>query len=170
MPLDLSFSALLMFPLGMAAAAVSDLFSMRISNRLVAFVAASFFVAAFLVQLPSDQLLTHIACAAIALAVGFGFFSLGWIGGGDAKLLAATTLWLGFGLVLPYLVYASLLGGMLTLALLLVRRWPLPRWISSILWVRRLHDPKTGVPYGIALAGAALLVYSDTAIYQLFLV
>ena len=99
----------------MAFAASSDLLTMRISNRLVLLLVCSFFVVAFVADLPLDQLGWHVGCAAIVLVVGFAFFAFGWIGGGDAKLAAATTLWLGFGLTLPYLVYAALLGGALTL-------------------------------------------------------
>ena len=50
----------------------------------------------------------------MVLAVTFVFFALGWIGGGDAKLAAATALWLGFDHLLKYLLYASLFGGVLT--------------------------------------------------------
>ena len=111
----------------------------------------------------------NLACAAIVLVFAFAFFAFGWIGGGDAKLIAATTLWLGLGIMLPYLIYASLLGGALTLLLLAARRYPLPEKLRAIKWIDRLHDSKTGVPYGIALAIAGLLVYSDTAIFQSFL-
>ena len=99
---------------------------------------------------------------AIVLAVAFAFFAFGWIGGGDAKLVAATALWLGSGLMLPYLVYAALLGGALTLMILALRRYPLPPGCSGQRWIDRLHDSKSGVPYGIALAIAGLLVYPET--------
>ena len=110
----------------------------------------------------------HVACAAVVLVVAFAFFAFGWIGGGDAKLAAATTLWLGFSSMLPYIVYASLLGGALTLLILAARRWPLPEWLRAITWVDRLHNSKSGVPYGIALAAAGLLVYPDSVIFQHF--
>ena len=60
------------------------------------------------------------------------FFSQGWIGGGDAKLAAATALWFGFAHLLDYLIYASLFGGVLTLVLIQFRKLPLPRcWRAS---------------------------------------
>ena len=158
--------AVLVFPLLMAVAASSDLLTMRISNRLVLLVVAAFFVAALLVQLPLEQMVLHVGCAAAVLVVAFCFFAFGWIGGGDAKLAAATTLWLGFGQTLPYLVSAALLGGMLTMLLLSVRRLPLPGSLARIAWIDRLHNAKSGVPYGIALATAGLLTYSDTALFQ----
>ncbi|MNV94047.1 hypothetical protein D3C71_1888020 [compost metagenome] len=108
----------------------------------------------------------HVACALVVLAAGFTFFALRWVGGGDAKLAAATTLWLGFGLTLPYLIYAALLGGALTLAILALRRMPLTPFLARYVWLERLHDSKTGVPYGIALAVAGLLTYSNSAIFE----
>lgn len=158
--------ALLLFPACMALAASSDLLTMRISNKLVLFLVASFFVVALAINLPLQQFAMHVTCALVVLAVAFAFFALRWIGGGDAKLAAATTLWLGFGLTLPYLVYAALLGGALTLAILALRRLPLNPLLARFRWLERLHDRKTGVPYGIALAAAGLLTYSNSAIFE----
>ena len=87
---------------------------------------------------------------------------MGWIGGGDAKVAAAAALWFGFGHTLEYLVYASLLGGVLTLLLLQFRQWPLPASLYNPDWLLRLHGKNTGIPYGIALAFAALLIYPET--------
>ncbi len=163
----MSYLALLFFPLAMALAASSDLLTMRISNRLVLVLVAGFFLIALAVNLPLQQVAMHVAAALTALAVGFALFALRWIGGGDAKLAAATTLWLGFGLSLPYLLYAAALGGVLTLCILMLRRIPLTPLIARWEWLERLHDKKSGVPYGIALAAAGLLTYSNSAIYQL---
>lgn len=168
MPMPLILPILALFPLLMAYAASSDLLTMRISNRLVMATVIGFFLVALIAGLPLETIGMHVACAAAVLVVGFAFFAFGWIGGGDAKLAAATTLWLGFGMMLPYVVYASLLGGALTMAILAARRWPLPDRLRRIAWLDRLHDSKTGVPYGIALAAAGLLLYSDTAIFQHF--
>ncbi|MFD2648418.1 prepilin peptidase [Devosia albogilva] len=159
--------ALLFFPFAMALAASSDLLTMRISNRLVLVLVAGFFIIALAVNLPLQQVAMHVTAAVIALAVGFAFFAFRWIGGGDAKLAAATTLWLGFGLTLPYLVYAALLGGVLTLALLTLRGFPLTPFLARWPWLERLHNKKSGIPYGVALAAAGLLTYSNSTIYQL---
>ena len=100
------------------------------------------------------------------LAVTFVFFARGWIGGGDAKLAAATALWLGFDHLLVYLLYASIFGGVLTLAMIRFRLMPLPQALAEQEWVKRLHRLDGGVPYGIALAAAALLIYPDTTWMQ----
>jgi prepilin peptidase CpaA len=61
-----------------------------------------------------------------------------------------------------YLIYASLFGGVLTLAIMRYRTMPLPALLSGQDWAIRLHRADQGVPYGIALAGAALAVYPQT--------
>lgn len=158
--------ALLFFPLAMAVAASTDLLTMRISNKLVLLLVAGFLVLALAVNLPLQQVAMHVACAVVVLVAAFALFALGWIGGGDAKLAAATTLWLGFGLTLPYLVYAALVGGVLTLVILILRRMPLTPFIARHAWLERLHNSKSGIPYGIALAAAGLMTYSNTAIFE----
>lgn len=166
MPSFITFPAMLVFPLLMAFAASSDLLTMRISNKLVLLVAGSFLAIALLAGFSLELLGTHAAAAALVLAVAFAFFAFRWIGGGDAKLMAATTLWFGFEGMFMYLAFAALLGGALTLSLLAVRRWPLPLQLKQVVWIERLHDSKTGVPYGIAMAAAGLLVYPSSLIFQ----
>src|SRR5690606_812697 len=102
----------------MAYAAFSDLLTMRISNKLVLVTAAAFFVLALIAGLATVQIGWHVAAGALVLAVTFGMFAAGWIGGGDAKLAAAIGLWFGFDLLLPFLLYASIYGGALTLLIL----------------------------------------------------
>jgi prepilin peptidase CpaA len=161
----LSTLALFIFPVLMAYAASSDLLTMRIANWLVLLVAGTYLALALIVGLSWTEIGWAAAAAGIVLVLAFAFFAFGWIGGGDAKLVAATTLWVGFGFMLQYLIYAALLGGGLTLLILAFRRYPLPEWLRRHAWVDRLHDTKSGVPYGIALAAAALLVYPETPIF-----
>ena len=84
-------------------------------------------------------------------------------------IFTLVALWVGFGLMLPYLIYAALLGGGLTLLILAIRRYPLPAGLQRHKWIDRLHDTKSGVPYGITLAIAGLLVYPETAIFTRFI-
>lgn len=159
---------LLLFPALMAFAASSDLFTMTISNRVSLALIAGFAVMALAAGMSSHDVLTHIGAGAAVLAVTFIFFSRGWIGGGDAKLAAATALWLGFDQLMNYLLYASLFGGVLTFLVIRFRLMPLPAALSGQDWVKRLHRMDAGVPYGIALAASALLVYPETFWMQTF--
>jgi len=153
---------LLLFPALMAFAASSDLITMTISNRISLLLIAGFFVLAVMTGMPLTEIGMHVGAAAAVLVVAFVFFARGWIGGGDAKLAASTALWLGFDQLLNYLTIASILGGVLTLLIMRFRLMPLPALLANQEWAKRLHRMDTGVPYGIALAMAALWVYADT--------
>jgi prepilin peptidase CpaA len=153
---------LFLFPALMAFAASSDLLTMTISNRVSLLLAAGFAVLAVVTGMSLTEIGWHVAAGAAVLVIAFVFFARGWIGGGDAKLAAATALWFGFPHLLDYLVYASLLGGALTLLLLQWRNWPLPAFLARQSWAQRLHDRNSGIPYGIALAAAALAIYPHT--------
>lgn len=147
-------------------AGLKDLTSMTIPNWISLILIGAFFPTALAVGLPLSTVAAHVGVAILALFVGAGMFALRWIGGGDAKLAAATTLWLGFGMTLPYLAYTAILGGVLTLAILLLRRAPMPGMVASVPWLARLLDRKQGIPYGVAMALAGLLTYSNTVIFE----
>jgi prepilin peptidase CpaA len=153
---------LILFPAAMAFAASSDLLTMTISNRLTLALAGGFAVLAFVTGMSLHEIGLHLAAGGIVLVIAFGCFAMGWIGGGDAKLAAATALWFGFEHLMHYLLYASLFGGVLTVLLIQFRTLPLPAALAKQPWIMRLHEKGAGVPYGIALAAAALIVYPDT--------
>ena len=158
----LDVARLLLFPALMAFAAASDLFTMTISNRVSLALAAGFLVLAVASGMAVPDILMHLAAGATVLVAAFACFAFGWIGGGDAKVAAAAALWFGFAHLLDYLLYASLFGGALTLLLLQFRQWPLPYALAGQTWLLKLHAKDSGIPYGIALAIGALVVYSDS--------
>ena len=153
---------LLLFPAMMAFAASSDLLTMTIPNRVSLIMVGGFLLLAVATGMSLEQIAWHFAAGLMVLVIAFAFFARGWIGGGDAKLAAATALWFGFDHLLPYALYGSIFGGVLTLALLQYRAIPLPAPLIGRAWAERLHEPKGGVPYGIALAIAAMVVYPNT--------
>jgi prepilin peptidase CpaA len=153
---------LLLFPALMVFAASSDLLTMTISNRITIGLIGGFFLLALASGLGVADIASHLGAAAVVLAVTFVCFSRGWIGGGDAKLAAATALWFGFDHLMDYLLFASLFGGALTLIIIRLRVLPLPAALERQEWIKRLHRLDSGVPYGIALAAAALVVYPHT--------
>ena len=158
----LDIARLLLFPGLMAFAAASDLFTMTITNRVSLALVGGFLALALLSGLGFYDILSHLGAGLTVLAVTFACFAMGWVGGGDAKLAAAAALWFGFGHLLNYLLYASLFGGALTLLLLQFRQWPLPYLFAGQGWLLRLHAKESGIPYGIALAIGALMIYPET--------
>ena len=153
---------LTLFPALMAFAAASDLFTMTISNRVSLALAVGFLALALLSGMAFLDILSHVGAGLTVLVIAFGCFAMGWVGGGDAKVAAAAALWFGFGHLLNYLLYASLFGGALTLLLLQFRQWPLPWQLAGQPWLLKLHARETGIPYGIALAIGALMIYPET--------
>jgi prepilin peptidase CpaA len=153
---------LLFFPALMAFAASSDLFTMTISNRLSLALVGGFAVLTVFSGMSLPVIGLHLAAGALVLVISFVLFTQGWIGGGDAKLAAATALWFGFEYLFDYVVYASIFGGVLTLLILQFRHMALPAPLARQVWIQRLHERSGGVPYGIALAAAALVVYPHT--------
>src|SRR5258707_8881284 len=112
---------LLLFPSLMAFAASSDLFTMTISNRVTLILVAGFFALALYSGMNPQAMMWHAGAALAVLAVTFVFFARGWIGGGDAKLPAATALWLGFHHPAAYPLFPSLFGGIPTVAMIRLR-------------------------------------------------
>jgi prepilin peptidase CpaA len=157
---------LLLFPAMMAFAASSDLLTMKIPNRVALIMIGGFVILALAAGMSLQQMALHAGAGLLVLCITFGFFARGWIGGGDAKLAAATALWFGFDHLMEYALYGSIFGGVLTLVLLQYRAFPLPAVLVGRAWAERLHQPNGGVPYGIALAAAAMVVYPSTAWMQ----
>jgi prepilin peptidase CpaA len=155
------------FPFCMLFAAVSDMLSMTIANRVSLLLVATFAIVAPLTGMDWATYGWHFAAAMLVLMVTFTLFAFGGMGGGDAKMLAATALWMGFSVeLLQYVVYSTLIGGLLTLLLLMYRGSILAAFTGDNLFMKNFADSKKGVPYGIALGISGLLVYPSTALVQ----
>ena len=139
----------------MLIAAVEDLRRLVIPNTLV--LALCTLWPLQLASAPDISLLGSAGaalCAAAVFAAGALLFSRGLMGGGDVKLLTTATLWAGPGGTPTLLIGTAVLGGLLSLALV------------SPLALRAVFAPATAVgaakripvPYGVAIAGAALIV------------
>ena len=167
LPMIAEALVLIALPLLLAAAAGYDLASFTIPNFLNLAVIAVFPLFALAAGLSLPQVGLHLLAGFAGLALGFLLFALGWIGGGDAKLFGGVTLWLGFADMMPYALMASIFGGFLTLALLVMRQWPLPGALARQPWILRLHDSRSGIPYGVALAAGAFILLPHTQIFRL---
>lgn len=158
------------FPFAMAFAAVSDLLSMTIANRVSVVLIASFLILAPLLGMSWHDYGMHAAAGATLLLITFSLFTFGSMGGGDAKLMASTALWMGFNeVLLQYLVTSAIFGGMLTMAILAYRKSPLRVLAGNIGFLRRMADQNEGIPYGIALGLGGLIVYPESDMVRLAL-
>lgn len=161
----ISTALLLTFPVAMAFAAANDLFTMRIPNKISLAMIAAFACAAAYAQLPMEQVLWHVGIGAAALTIGFALFAFNLFGGGDAKLLAAGALWIGADFVIPYVAYITIFGGLLCAVILAYRRFVPAQSMPLPGWALRLHTQGGGVPYGIAIAAAGLVIYPSTPLF-----
>jgi prepilin peptidase CpaA len=160
----LYYALLLAFPALVAFGGAYDLLTMTIPNRVSIALVALFLVVAVISGLSTQDILSHLTAGAIVLVAGIVLFAIGGFGGGDAKLLAAAALWIGLDQLVPFLTYVTLFGGVLAIAILLYRNSVLvhPRAPD---WAVNLHKQGTGIPYGIAIASSALLIFPQTALF-----
>lgn len=152
---------LMAFPALLAFGGAYDLLTMTIPNRVSIALVAVFLLAAPFAGLSPAAVLAHVGAGMVVLAAGVVLFALGSFGGGDAKLLAAAALWIGFDHLVVFLASVAILGGVLAVAILFYRNMPMLH-LYAPQWAIKLHAQGTGIPYGIAIAGAALLVYPQT--------
>src|ERR1043166_3495477 len=137
---------LVFVPAILAAAAGWDLASFTIPNFLQLLLLGGFAVFAFAAGLSPAAIGFHLLSGGAGFIIAFTLFGFGYIGGGDAKLFTCIALWLGFSDLLEYALVASVFGGALTIALLSLRRIPLPQNLASTGWISRLHEPRAGIP------------------------
>ena len=153
---------MVVFPFAMIFAALSDIFTMTIGNRISAVLIGAFLLVAPFIGLSWPEFGMHLAAFALVLTVTFGLFATGTMGGGDAKLLAATSLWMGFGpALLDYLLLSTVAGGAFTLFLVFFRKSTLAVFAGEVPILRRMIDEKD-VPYGVALALGGLLAFPES--------
>ena len=155
----LNVLVLLVFPGLVLLAATMDMFTMTIPNKLCLALVAAFFVAVPAAGMPLADAGWHVLAALAALAATFLLFASGVFGGGDAKLTAAIVLWLGPALALDFVLLVALFGGALTAILVTMRAFPTYTATINSPWAARLLSSEVGIPYGIALSTAAMLVF-----------
>jgi prepilin peptidase CpaA len=157
-------AGLLLFVFAMLYAAVSDLTTYKIRNNLILTLLLAYLAFAPIVGIPGHEIVRSIAVAGVALLFSFALFAAGWIGGGDAKLAAVTTLWLGADNAYAYLLLLTLLGGVLAVVVYFCRTWPLPERLSNTFWIAQLRARAQGaeLPYGVAITLAGLCMLPST--------
>lgn len=151
-------------------AAISDIRSLKISNKLNLAIVALFVPAALFAYLIGDFPIAliggHLLSAAIAFLIGFALFSFRIFGGGDAKMIPAVMLWLGPGAAIPFTFYTALFGGLTAIIVLTVGKFvPAEALPGAIRGPFQADEGKHNVPYGVAIAAAALLCANTSPLF-----
>jgi prepilin peptidase CpaA len=153
-------------PLLLIVAAIKDATTMTIPNWISLAIAGAFLVTAPF-ALEVGAIGANALTAAGVLAAGFAMFSLNWIGGGDAKLLAAAALWMGLPGLPDFLIWTGIFGGGLSLGLLGARQIVVYLPIAPVQGaLGRLLEPKGDIPYGLAIAAGGLAAFPQSAIFS----
>lgn len=157
-----------LMPALVIVAGLKDLTSMKIPNWISGLLVLAFFPVALVVGLSPMAVATHLGLSALALMVGAGMFALRWIGGGDAKLMAAACLWLGVTGSGMFLLWTGVMGGLFCLVLLFARFHSRPYLLGAPGWVVQLMEPRGDIPYGVAIAAGALMAYPASPLIAAF--
>ncbi|MGE7370183.1 A24 family peptidase [Neorhizobium sp. NPDC001467] len=163
----IAYAAIMIMPICLALAAVSDLCTMTIPNKLPAALVVGFIVLAPLVGLGWYDFGMAFLAGLVVFAVCFSLFAANVMGGGDAKLLTAAACWFGFSQSLAiFLVTTAFLGGVLTIAILMIRAHSNTVLAMGLALPQSLTTARK-IPYGIAIAIAGFMTYEHAPVINL---
>jgi prepilin peptidase CpaA len=138
------------------AGAICDVRSLTIPNAVPALIAGLFVPYAVFVPMAWKLAALSTGIATGVCAVGFGLFAAGLAGGGDAKLLAAVSLWAGPGDLATLLLATAIAGAGLALLLAVP---PVARAMRALRHgTPAAAAPRNALPYGVAIAAGTVLV------------
>lgn len=140
-----------LFLAGMLHAAVTDFRHHRVLNVTIIAMVAGYLPLAIAAGLGWTAILSSVIAAALIFFIGFAAFCAGWMGGGDVKLAAVATLWIGAGMVVPLIALAALFGGVLAGLLIVLHRWQEGK-----------AAPLGQMPYSPGIVLAALALFSNS--------
>ena len=144
----------------LAWAAYTDVKDRKIRNAAVMLV-IGLFVPWAVTMTSLHLVLLSLAAGLVALAVGVAVYAAGWMGAGDAKLFAAVALFAGWSHLLELTVLTTLVGGLIAAFSLLTQ----PKRAWAMIMARGKGDFGRGVPYGVAIAVAALILVWDPLLH-----
>ena len=162
-----AYLLLSVFPAALLIAAANDIYEFKIPNWISIVLIAAYPLAGYALGASYHVMMEGVLIGAAVLTIGFILFAVKIIGGGDAKLFAATAPWLGLGSLGIFLFNTALSGLILTMTIMMFRRLPLLPVCAHAPWLIRLHERKKDIPYAVAIAAGALLSFSQTPYFQL---
>lgn len=167
----LSLAVLSLLPGLVIVGALSDLTTMRIPNWISGVLVLCFFPAALAVGLPLSTVGVNLGLGFAALLIGMGLYAARFIGGGDAKLMAAAVVWLGLPALLPFVFFTAVAGGLFCAGLIAARGSfaAYAAHAGAPGWVNNLLKEKGDVPYGVAIAIGALAAFPSSVLLERFI-
>ena len=162
----LPFFILSIFAATMLATIYKDATTMTIPNWISLLVIAGFFISIPFVWQDWPNFGEHLAAGGLMLVIGFIMFATNGLGGGDAKLMAAISLWWTWPDLLMFALYSTLAGGLLAFFILVGRKF-IPARIITSPWMYNIVKDNSKMPYGLALAAGALGTLPQSEIFKI---
>jgi len=147
-------------------AALHDVNRLTIPNWLNLTIAGLFLPAALVSGIPLEILGGHLLSGALAFVIAVVLFAFRIFGGGDAKMIPAVVLWMGPAAAFPFVYWMAIVGGACALFLLVGKRSFPAAAVPG--FMRASFEPKAGVPYGVAIAGGAIIAGSASPLLARF--
>lgn len=167
MPQAIQLALLAIFPALALMAMLNDFRHYRIPNKLNLAIFASFFPVALLLGMPWEVMLWHIIGFAVVFAIMFALFMImpaGKFGGGDAKMISASAIWIDWHLLPTFIVMTMLAGGVLAVAMWLWRVLQVEYgvWMQGDATLRKVMSYQVKLPYGAAIAAGGIYAYTQS--------
>ena len=144
-------------------AGVSDYFTLKIPNWLNLAIAVSVIPFVIMADMPMEIFAWHVVAGILTFIVAYIMFAFGIFGGGDAKMVAACALWIGWDSMFNFSVYIVIAGGILGLALTAWKWLAAKKDDAGFAWAQGfLAEKKLQLPYGIAIAASGVIVFPAT--------
>ncbi len=102
---------------------------------------------------------SHLGAFAILFIGSFILFTLNMFGAGDSKLATAFALWVGLEGLGAFVFYMALVGGLLGLVTLGLRKYKPFAHVRPGTWFARAQAGDNVVPYGIAITAGAIAAF-----------
>lgn len=149
----------------MIAGAVYDVTTLTIPNWISLALLALFPFVAIAADISWAEAGMHLGVGVAALLAGMALFAGNVIGGGDAKLFAAVSLFVGAAWFGVFIFAVAVAGGLLALSVVAVRWAAMTGFAGRLPWIDHLTKSDAGIPYGIAIAAGGLFVLPSTHLF-----
>jgi len=143
--MSIAFVMFAVFIFGMLYTAYKDATTMTIPNWVSLMILLAFFAVTPFVWQGWSIFGQHLLVGCTVFLFGFAVFAGGWLGGGDAKLMAATAFWWQWTDLLQYVFLTTIAGGVM---------------------LHKLIKDETRMPYGLALSFGGVVTLLNSKIFE----
>ncbi|MBI1216353.1 MAG: peptidase [Alphaproteobacteria bacterium] len=145
---------------------VSDARSLRIPNMHSLVIAGCFLMAFLITPQYFGKWWEHLGGFAIIFVITYIMFIFKMMGGGDSKLGSALALWVGLRGVVPFVFYMGIMGGVIALfSLWMKRKKPFANPPAGS-WMAEVQAGRNALPYGIAISFGAWAAMLYTPLFH----